>query len=46
LKVGEAAKAYTGPRAETMRKALGKKLGLGRAKVIDYLGRYRRAHRP
>jgi hypothetical protein len=43
--VGHAVQEYSGPKDETMRTALGKKLGLGRAAFIDFYRRWRCANR-
>jgi hypothetical protein len=44
IRVGEAVQDYRGPKDDEMWRHLGKKLGLGRAVMKDYWGRYRLAH--
>ena len=44
-RVGDAVQEYSGPKDETMRTTLSKKLGLGRAAFIDFYRRWRAAHR-
>ncbi len=44
LKVGHAVEEYVGPKDETMRRKLSRRLGIGRGKFIDYWSRFKRAH--